>query len=209
MDPAARERLLEVVLARLGEEGRDAMGLAGVLARAGVAEAEFRAEYTDLDACLADAYEWLTIQLDGAVGIGCATGGGQLVDREAGWQARVRGGLGALLVELAADPGMARVLTATYPSLGPAERMHYEAFVASFAARLRLCREVAGEDRGLPAEVDMLAVGAAEAIVVEEIGTGRAAGLVAMGPEILFSVLVPLIGAGAAVEEMERARREV
>lgn len=208
MDPAVRERLLEVVLARLGSEGRAAMSLEGVLAAAGVGEAEFRAEYPDLDACLADAYEWLTIQLDRAVEVGCATGGGRMVDRVAGWQARVRGGLGALLAELAADPGMARVLTSTYPSLGPAERMRYEAFVASFAARLRLCREVAAGDRGLPAEVDTLAVGAAEAIVVEEIRTGRAAGLVTMGPEILFSVLVPLIGAEAAVEEMERARHD-
>ena len=51
----------------------------------------------------------------------------------------------------------------------------------------------------------MLAVGAAEAIVFEEIEAGRAAQLPALAPAILFSLLVPFLGPEAASAEMQRA----
>jgi hypothetical protein len=53
----------------------------------------------------------------------------------------------------------------------------------------------------------MLAVGAAEAIVFEEIEAGRAAQLPALAPAILFSVLVPFLGPEAASAEMQKARQ--
>jgi len=57
----------------------------------------------------------------------------------------------------------------------------------------------------LPREVEMFAVGAAEAIIFEEIEAGRAAQLPVLAPAILFSVLVPFVGPEAASAEMERA----
>ena len=51
----------------------------------------------------------------------------------------------------------------------------------------------------------MLAVGAAEAIVFEEIEAGRAARLPALGPAILFSILVPFLGPDGASAEMKTA----
>jgi hypothetical protein len=55
--------------------------------------------------------------------------------------------------------------------------------------------------------VEMLAVGAAEAIIFEEVEAGRAAQLPGLGPAILFSVLVPFLGPERASVEMERAGR--
>lgn len=199
MEPAAREHLLDSMLLALAEQGHGAISLAAVLAHTGVSEAEYAAEYADLDACLYAAYEQLTARIDAAVRAGCGSGGE--------WPVRVRGGLGALLGELAADPQMARVLTRTFPSIDVDTQARYQSFVASFGPMLAGGRELAGAYE-LPREVEALAVGAAEAIVFEQIESGRAAQLVAMAPSILFSILVPFLGAGRAAAEMEKARQD-
>lgn len=198
MEPAAREHLLDSMLVALAEQGHSAISLASVLGHSGVSEADFAAEYADFDTCLAAAYEQLTARVDAVVRGGCGSG-----DE---WPARVRGGLEALLGELAADPQMARVLTRTYPSIDTGTQARYQSFVENFAPMLTGGRELAGSEE-LPAEVEALAVGAAEAIVFEEIESGRAAGLKKLAPSILFSVLVPFLGPGAAAAEMEKARR--
>jgi AcrR family transcriptional regulator len=197
MEPAARERLLESILAALAEHGHGSTSLQEVLADADVSEADFLAEYADVDACLHAAYEQLTGRIEAVVRRGCGT--------EGEWPARVRGGLAALLDALAAEPKMARVLTRTFPAIDATTQARYQAFVESFGPLLAGGRELAGSDQ-LPSEVEALAVGAAEAIVFQEIESGRAAQLPGMAPSILFSVLVPFLGAGRAAGEMEKAR---
>jgi hypothetical protein len=54
----------------------------------------------------------------------------------------------------------------------------------------------------------LLALGAAEAIVLEEVEAGRTEGLPALAPAILFSRLVPFLGPEEAAAEMRRAERE-
>jgi AcrR family transcriptional regulator len=199
MQPAARERLLEAMLSELDERGYDAMSVAGALHGAGVSRADFEAEFADKDACLFAAYEQLTERLARRTTAGCA--GGE-------WPARVRGGLEALLDELAAAPAMARVTIRTFPAISPKARSRYQGFVESFTPLLLEGRKFAKEGAELPREVEMLAIGAAEAIVFEEIEAGRAERLSSLLPEILFSVLVPFIGPEAASAEMQRAQRE-
>ena len=199
MQPAARERLLEAMLIELAASGYDAMRVADVLTLSGVSKADFEAEFGDKETCLFAAYEQLTERLARKSTEGCGSGGE--------WPQRVRRGLEALLRELAGAPAMARVAIRTFPSIGPEARARYQDFVEGFASLLREGREFSGMDEELPAEVEMLAVGAAEAIVFEEIEAGRAAQLPAMGPAILFSVLVPFLGPEDASAEMEKARQ--
>jgi AcrR family transcriptional regulator len=198
MQPAARERLLEAMLIELAASGHDAMRVADALTLAGVSRADFEAEFADRDACLFAAYEQLTERLTRRTSEGCGRGGE--------WPGRVRGGLEALLAELAGAPEMARVAIRTFPAIGPEARARYQGFVEGFAALLRAGRELAAAGDELPDEVEMLAVGAAEAIVFEEIEAGRAAQLPALAPAILFSVLVPFLGPEAASAEMQRAQ---
>jgi AcrR family transcriptional regulator len=199
MQPAARERLLEAMLTELVERGYGAMRVADALTLAGVSKADFEAEFLDKDACLFAAYEQLTERLTRKTSEGCGRGDG--------WPARVRGGLEALLGELAAAPEMARVAIRTFPAIGPEARARYQDFVEGFAPLLREGRELAKTGEELPDEVEMLAIGAAEAIVFEEIEAGRPAQLPALGPAILFSVLVPFLGAEAASAEMAKAQQ--
>jgi AcrR family transcriptional regulator len=207
MEPAVREHLEEAMLRELGEKGREGLSPERALSEAGVSEAEFVAEYGSVDACLDAAYERLTIQLEAAVRVGCTTGGQVLALHETDWPTRVRGGLEAILTELADRPAAARALTRGYPSLGPSQQARYQNFVESFAARLQVRREMGGVDGELPAEVDSLAIGAAEAIVFEEIATGRTEELPGMVASILFSILVPFLGPAAAAAEMKKAQQ--
>jgi AcrR family transcriptional regulator len=200
MQPAAREHLLEAMLAELDASGYGEMRVADVLTLAGVSKADFEAEFLDKDACLFAAYEQLTERLTGRTTEGCALGGG--------WPARVRRGLEALLDELAGAPAMARVAIRAFPAISLDARARYHDFVDGFAPLLSEGREFAEAGTELPAEVEMLAVGAAEAIVFEEIEAGRAARLPGLAPAILFSILVPFLGPEAASAEMQKAQQE-
>lgn len=201
MEPAARERLLDAMLAELAEKERGDGALADALVRSGVSMAEVEAAFGGEEAFLAAAYERLTVPLADRVSEACAAAAGEE------WPERVRAGLDALLVELASKPRMARVLTRSFPSIGPAAHRLYLDFAEGFAPLLREGRRFSGMEEALPAEVEMLAVGAAEAIVFEEIEAGRAAQLPERAPEILFSVLVPFLGPDDASAAMERARQ--
>src|SRR5680860_15522 len=167
MQPAARERLLEAMLSELGERGYGAMSVADALREAGVSRAGFEAEFADKDACLFAAYGQLTERLARRTTEGCPLG-----DE---WPTRVRQGLKTLLEELAAAPAMARVAIRAFPAISPEARSRYEDFVEGFGPLLRDGRELAEAGAELPGEVEMLAVGAAEAIVFEEVEAGRAA----------------------------------
>jgi AcrR family transcriptional regulator len=199
MQPAARERLLEAMLSELDERGYEALSVAGALDGAGVSRADFEAEFADKDACLFAAYEQLTEGLARRTREGCARGGE--------WPTCVRRGLEALLAELAAAPARARVAIRAFPAISPEARARYQAFVESFAPLLQGGRKLAGPGAELPGEVEMLAIGAAEAIVFDEIEAGRAGQLGALAPEILFSVLVPFLGPEAASAEMQKAQK--
>jgi hypothetical protein len=193
----ARERLLDAMLGEMVESGPDGAEVEAALHRAGLDGEQWLAEFVDTDACLFAAYGQLTERLARKTAEGCGLG--------ENWPQRVRCGLGALLEELAAAPAVAQLLIRAFPAISPAARGRYQAFVESFAPLLGGGRKLAGKGAELPREVEMLAVGAAEAIIFEEIEAGRAAQLPTLAPEILFSVLVPFLGPEAASAEMQRA----
>jgi AcrR family transcriptional regulator len=199
MQPAARERLLEAMLIELAANGYDGMKVSDALALSDVSKADFEAEFGDQDACLFAAYEQLTERLGRKTTESCGLGGE--------WPERVRGGLEALLQELASAPALARVAIRTFPAISPEARSRYQNFVEGFAPLLREGRKFSEMGAELPAEVEMLAVGAAEAIVFEEIEAGRVAQLPALGPAILFSVLTPFLGPEVASVEMTKGQQ--
>ena len=198
MEHDVRECLLDALLVELGEKGYGEMEIDTPLRVAGVSKADFEDEFVDTDSALFAAYEQLTDRLTGETREACAAAGNS-------WPQRVYGGLRTLLTKLAAKPETALVLTRTFPSIGPRERARYQGFIEEFAPLLREGREYSTVDGELPTEVEMLAVGAAEAIVFEEIEAGRAARLPALGPAILFSILVPFLGPDGASAEMKTA----
>jgi AcrR family transcriptional regulator len=198
-----RARLLEAMLEELVEKGYGEVEVRDALERAHLGGEEWSTLFVDKDECLVAAFDQLTDQLRTAIVEGCAAG--------SDWPGRVAGGLRVLLVRLAARAQMAEALARTFPSIGPAAQARYQGFVESLGPLLTEGREFSGIADELPGEVELLAVGAAEAIVFEQIQAGRTAALAALGPEILFSVLVPFVGpvVASAAMEVERSRASV
>ncbi len=194
-----RRRLLGAMLEELVEKGYPGAEVETAARRARLDGEAWAVRFPDKDACLFAAFEQLSGELREAICEGCAVGGG--------WTERVAGGLRALLAALSGQAQMAEALARSFPAIGPAARRRYEEFVESLAPLLVEGRRLA-VGRQLPGEVELLAVGAAEAILFEEIQAGHTAQLSELGPEILFSVLVPFVGGreAAAAMEAERAR---
>lgn len=193
-----RARLLEAMLEELVDKGYREAEVSGAAKRAHLAIDDWSQQFADKDVCLVAAFEQLAEQLRTAICEGCAHGGD--------WPGRVAGGLRALLVTLAARGPMAEALVRSFPSIGPAAQVRYQAFVEGLAPLLSEGREFSGMGPELPVEVELLAVGAAEAIVFDLVQAARTEELPALGPEILFSVLVPFLGPALAAAEMEKER---
>jgi len=190
-----RKRLLEAMLAELVEKGYPAVEVETAVHRAHLNGAEWATEFLDKDACLIAAFEDLCERLRGAIVRGCLVG--------EDWPTRVAGGLRALLSQLAEHAEMAEVLARTFPAIGPDAQQRYQAFVEGLAPLLREGRRHAEGGVELPREVEMLAIGAAEAIVYERIEAGETTQLGRLAPQILFSVLVPFLGAESADKAMK------
>jgi hypothetical protein len=203
MEAGARGRLHRAILVELEEEGPEGIELSRVLWNARVSEHDFEASYENVEECIFAAYDELTARLDTAVREACRATG-----KQSGWPDRVSAGLDALLKELAGRPQMARVLLRSFPSLGPAAQARSQAFLESFGPMLAGGRDASEIGSDLPAEVEMLATGAAEAILFEEVESGRAESLPAMLPPLVFSLLVPFLGPADAAAEMEKVRQQ-
>jgi AcrR family transcriptional regulator len=192
---------MEAMLLELAKRGHEQLEVTAVLARCGVNEAEFEAEFGDLEGCLFTAYEHLGQSLRQRAAERCEKANAE-------WPERMRAGLEALLGELAGSPEMAAVLTRSFPAIGPEAYSRYLAFLESFVPALSEGRQFRGDGEVLPDSVELLAIGAAETLVVEEVAAGRAEQLSTLVPPILFSVLVPFLGPEPAAAAMRGAGGE-
>lgn len=197
MDRLHKKALLGALLMELIQRGYGEISIERACGSAGVSAEEFGMEFGGKDECLFAAYDDLCDGVLQTASAGCRS--------DAPWPDRVRAGLMALLDELASRPEMATVLTRSFPGIRPAAYGHYVALLSRFEPFLSEGREYSELGEELPAEVELLAVGAGEAIIFGEIEAGRAETLPAMMPEILFSVLVPFLGPDRAAEEMRTA----
>lgn len=197
MDAQRRGRLLRAMLVELAGNGYRDASVRRARAAAGVSAAEFEAEFADKDECLFAAYDLLTEVVVERASANC--------DRSAPWPDRIRMGLESLLGALAVQPQLAVAITRSFPAIRPAAYQRYVALLSRFVPIMHEGREYAEVDEDLPDEVELLAVGAAEAIIFGEVEAGRAERLPQMLPEILFSTLVPFIGPERAAEEMRSA----
>lgn len=197
MDAQQRDTLLRAMLEELVTRGYGEASVERAQRAAGVSAADFEAEFSGKDECLFAAYDHLTEKVVARASAGC--------ERADPWPDRVRVGLESLLGAIAAYPEMARALTRSFPGIRPAAYELYVNLLSRFVPFMREGREYSGVEEELPGEVELLAVGAAEAIIFGEVDAGRAERLPGMLPEILFSVLVPFMGPDRAADEMRSA----
>jgi hypothetical protein len=197
MGSAERELLFEAVLTELGERGYAEVSIERALRRCQLPPEDLGGELGK-DACLAAAFDRVGARWVEEASRGCEPG--------LTWPERVGAGLRRVLEELAARPTVARAMIRAFPAIRPDAYRRYVVLLESFVPLLEEGRGLAEEPLELPAEIEMLAIGAAETIVVGEIDAGRTAGLPALLPDILFSVLVPFVGPEAAAAAMLSAQ---
>jgi AcrR family transcriptional regulator len=161
---ALERRLLEAVLACVGESGYPQTTMGAVIERAGASNRAFHRHFASLEECFAEAYELAAEELCAQlIAIGRA---------ERSWRAGLRAALAWFLRFVAEQPQLARVVVLEYQFAGEeAIRKHTE-LIGRLCAELDRVRSEPGE-RQLPQATAQMALGAIEfgarvAIVREE-----------------------------------------
>lgn len=195
----ARERILRSMISSVGDRGYADTDVSEVIERAGVSPAIFDRLFANKDDCVLAAYDWVVEpileRVATAYELGAATS----------WSEGVRRGLVALLEAIAEQPETAKMALVEVPPISPDAHARYRTTLERLASLLRGGREYLGEDEEPPPQVELMAVGGAEVILVDEVSAGRADQLPARMPEILFAILVPYLGPEDAAAEMHAA----
>jgi AcrR family transcriptional regulator len=195
-----RERLVRAMVRQVAERGYHQVSVADVVEDAGVSRSAFYEEFAGKEECLFAAYDAMVNDLLERIRSSFAP--------DDPWPVKVRVALAALLNDLAAHPELARMATVDLPAAGPDAHRRYREAIERFLPFFRQGRAYADPSTELPAEIELMAVGGAEAIVFDEVVAGRAGRLPGLLPEILFALLVPYLGPEKAIREMRRASVE-
>lgn len=190
-----RARLLDALLEEMAAKGCRGVQVKKVMRRAGVADHDVGDQHSLLFAAFDRLIERLVACMKGR----CV--------RAESWEEGVRLAIEALLQELARNPGMTQMAMRSFPALRPEAHVRYMELLKAFAPFLEEGRRVSGVEGELPAEVEMLAIGAAEAIILDAVLDERTAELPSLVPSILFSVLTPFLGPERASSAMRNAAR--
>ena len=192
-----RERLLTAMVRAVAERGYDNVSIADVVQAAGVSRSAFYEEFANKDDCMFAAYDAMVEELIRRISTAFSA--------DDPWPTKVRLGLAGLLEQFATEPELARMVAVEVPAVGPGAHQRYRDAVERFLPFFREGREYSPHGEELPSEVELMAVGGAEAIIFDEVIAGRTQRLPALLPEILFALLVPYLGPEPAIEEMRRA----
>lgn len=195
----ARERILRSMVCSVAGRGYEAAEVPDVIEMAGVPQATFDRFFSDKDDCVLAAYDYVIDRILERVAAAYELGAA------GSWSEGVRRGLEALLGAIAEQPAAARMALVEVPPISPEAHARYRAALERLAMLLRGGREYMGLDEEPPPQVELMALGGAEVILVDEVSAGRADQLPGRMPEILFAILVPYLGPEDAATEMHAA----
>jgi AcrR family transcriptional regulator len=191
-----RQQILEAMVRVVGRKGYKATSVADVIAEADVSRTTFYKHFEDKQECFLAAYDMAVDRVLNEVIARC--------DGDLPWLERVRAGLTTIVELFALDPELARTAVVEVAAAGAdARRRHWDA-VTRFTEFLIDGEELTG-GRELPDNIALMAAGAVSGLIFDELLTGRAERLPQLLPDLLFALLVPYIGPGAATEEMRKA----
>jgi AcrR family transcriptional regulator len=190
-----RQLILEATVRVVGRKGYKASSVADIIAEADVSRTTFYKHFEDKHECFLAAYDTVVERVVGEVIARC--------DGERDWLERVRTGLATIVEMFALDPALARTAVVEVSAAGAdARQRHWDAIVR-FTEFLAEGERLAG-GRELPENIALMAAGAVSGLIFDELLTGRAERLPQLLPDLLFALLVPYIGPGAATEEMRK-----
>lgn len=191
-----RQLILEAMVRVVGRKGYKATSVADVIEEADVSRTTFYKHFDDKHECFLAAYDLVVERVLGEVIAKCDAG--------QPWLERMRVGLATVVEMFALDPELARTAIVEVAAAGADARQRHWDAVSRLTAYLAEGEELAG-GRELPQNIGLMAAGAVSGLIFDELLTGRAERLPELLPDLLFAMLVPYIGPGAATEEMRRA----
>ena len=190
-----RERILWSMVRLVAENGFESVAVADVVDRAGVSRTTFYELFESKDECLCAAYDRVIDVLVAYVS--------RAYEGDGPWPLKSRRALRACLEAYSVEPEVARMATVEVPAAGPEAQRRYHDGVGQFRPLFSEGRKYAESDI-LPPDLELMAVGGAEAIIFDEVVAGRTKELPTLLPDILFAVLVPYVGPEAAKAEVRR-----
>jgi AcrR family transcriptional regulator len=197
IDP--RERIYRALICSIAVRGYAETDVSLVVETAEVSQETFDTLFAGKDDCVLKAYDWVIDRIMERVAAAYELGS------VGSWSEGVRRGLEALLDAIAEQPAAAQMALVEVPPISPEAHARYRAALERLASLLRGGRNYLEPDEELPPQVELMALGGAEVILVDEVSAGRADQLPARMPEILFAILVPYLGPDDAAAEMHAA----
>jgi AcrR family transcriptional regulator len=191
-----RQQILEAMVRVVGRKGYKATSVADVIEAASTSRTTFYKYFDDKHDCFLDAYDMVVERVIGEVIASC--------DGEREWLERVRIGLTTIVELFALDPELARTAIVEVAAAGADARQRHWNAINRFTEFLVDGEELA-DGRELPENIALMAAGAVSGLIFDELLTGRAERLPELLPDLLFAMLVPYIGPGAATAEMRKA----
>lgn len=191
-----RDRLLDAMAQACAEKRYAEVSVADIVAQARVSRSTFYEIFPDKEACFLAAYDAILGRFVTEVIKACQ--GPDLT-----WTEQTELGIEAALDFLAAEPAFARMCIVDMFSAGPLALERYLSAVRLIANFIDGGRMQPGR-QDVPKSVAMMSVSGAAVVVRAEIVKERAQYLPEVGPDILFSLLVPYLDREEALERSER-----
>lgn len=191
-----RQLILEATVRVVGRKGYQATSVADVLAEADTSFTTFYKYFDDKQDCFLAAYDMVVERVLGEVTARCEVG--------EPWLDRMRTGLQTLVDMFALEPELARTVIVEVAAAGADARQRHWNAVSRLTGFLEDGEDLA-DGHELPDNVALMAAGAVSGLIFDELLTGRAERLPRLLPDLLFALLVPYIGPGAATAEMRKA----
>lgn len=189
-----RERLIAGLAESIAENGYSGTTIAHITRHAAVSRRTFYEHFSSKDECFVAAYDTVMAELRERVSAA--------FDDTDDWPHAVKGGIGAMLHFLAAEPHLARLCMVEALVAGPVVVERYDAAIQSFVPYFREGREGRSPEvlsRLSPTTEEAL-VGGMVSLISRRIIAGRAEELEELLPDLVEFTLTPYLGSAEAAE---------
>jgi AcrR family transcriptional regulator len=192
-----RDRLLDSMAQACAEKRYAEVSVADIVSRARVSRSTFYEIFPDKEACFLAAYDAILGRFVTEVIRACQS-------PELSWPDQVERGIETGLDFLAAEPAFARMCIVDMFSAGPSALERYLSAVRLISSFIDGGRKLMPGREDVPPSVASMVVGGAAVVIRAEIVDERTEYLPEVGPDILYSLLIPYMYREEAMERTER-----
>lgn len=197
-----RDRLLDAMAESCAEKRYTEVSVANIVAAARVSRSTFYEIFADKEACFLAAYDAILGRFVTEVIKACQA-------PELTWPGQIERGVEASLDFMAVEPAFARMCIVDMFSAGPSALERYLSAVRLIAAFVDRGRSEMPGREDVPASMATMVVSGAAVVIRAEIVAERTRDLPRVGPDIVYSLLVPYLDREEAMERTEGYARRL